>query len=174
MSVEQHRQWILDSGATTHLARDPESFSDLNKRQCGTLNLANESSTPIAGKGTVSFDTEVFGDKRTVTLSRASHVPDLRANLISVSKIADHGCDVVFRKKGAVVVNADGNIELEADRIGDLYFVRESNDKACAVSTNEEKVSLETLHRRLGHANVRDITDAVRDKRIPGSSLTTR
>ena len=158
------RKWCLDSGASSHLIHDLNDFYEISVDTCGTLNLANDTSTKITGKGTGLLTANVLGNKKSVTLTNASHVPDLRTNLLSIGKITDRGYDVIFRQKSADIVNTNGQIEVSAERVGDLYFVREFEENACAVSTKQKlrSVSLETLHRQLGHANSRDITDAVR------------
>ena len=39
--------------------------------------------------------------------------------------------------QSAIVRDTDGNITLTADRIGDLYYVRETEKEAYAVTTKE-------------------------------------
>jgi hypothetical protein len=76
------------------------------------LNLANNQSTKIVGARVASFTADVFGEVKNVTLDNTLHVPDLRTNLLSVSKIADKGCEILFKKNHALVFGADGNVKL--------------------------------------------------------------
>ena len=103
----------------------------LNNSKCGKLNLASKDSTKIDGKGTVTFNTDVNGSVKSVTLNNVLYVPDLRQNLLSVAKITDRNCEVIFDKDRAAVIDSNGNHKLTADRVGDLYYVREIEQQKC-------------------------------------------
>jgi len=159
----QRRRWCLDSGATTHLCDDASSFREINSSRSGILNLANCTSTKTKGEGTAQLAANVSGGETSISLSKTLLVPDLRTNLLSVSKIVDRNFEVLFRKESAVVLDSRGEVKMRADRVGDLFFARESRLASCAASTvpKSEAITLELLHRRMGHTNVRDIRDAV-------------
>ena len=61
-----------------------------------------------------------------MSLKNTLYVPNLRTALMSVSRITDKGFNVLFQKHEAVVTDKTGNVKILADRIGDLYFVREN------------------------------------------------
>lgn len=65
------------------------------------------------------------------------HVPDLRSNLISVAKITDCEFKVFFSKEAAEVINGHGSVKMVADRVGDLYFVRERIESAQNLAVKE-------------------------------------
>lgn len=159
----QRRRWCLDSGATTHLCNDASSFREINSSRSGILNLANCTSTKTEGEGTAQLAANVSGGETSISLSNTLLVPDLRTNLLSVSKIVDRNFEVLFRKESAVVLDSRGEVKMRADRVGDLFFARESRSASCAASTvpKSKAITLELLHRRMGHTNVRDIRDAV-------------
>lgn len=100
------------------------------------LNLANNQSTKIVGARVASFTADVFGDVKNVTLDNTLHVPDLRTKLLSVSKIADKGCEILFKKNHALVFGADGNVKLIGDRVGYLYFARVPRNSAFTSSND--------------------------------------
>jgi len=84
------------------------------------------------------------------------HVPDLRTNLRSVSKITDNGYDVIFKKENATVIDRNGDVKLIAKRRGELCYVYQNSPHECnAASELSEKVSnsLRLWHDRLGHLN---------------------
>ena len=113
------------------------------------------------------------GDLKSVSLENASHAPDLRTNLLSVAKLTDRGYSVLFKKSLVEVINAKGNTELYAQRIGDLYCVQKNGEGACSVSSVKTyKAMIEVLHRRFGHVNVKDVSDAVRKGAVTGIQLT--
>lgn len=172
-AIKPSQIWCLDSGATTHLCGDIEAFYEISDSRPGKLNLANSTSTATTAEGKVMVTADVNGENKLVSLSTTLHVPDLRTNLMSVSKITDSGFDVIFSKENAKVLNRNGDIKLVADRIGGLYYAREIKDKSdskpsCALSTSVNLSDLELWHRRLGHVNARDLIEAKRHGTING------
>jgi hypothetical protein len=87
----------VDSGATSHLCNDDSAFSEM-KSESGKLNLANNGSTSITAQGKSMFTADVFGESKNISLSKTLFVPDLRTNLLSVGKITEKGCDVIFKR----------------------------------------------------------------------------
>jgi len=117
---------------------------------------------------------EVDSEFKRVSVRDALFVPDLRTNLLSVGKIADKGYSVTFDKRFGKVINKNGQVILVADRIDGLYYLREVNSE-CNATVESMKVRslLESWHRRMGHLNVRDLADGVRNGNIRGISLGT-
>ena len=63
--------------------------------------------------------------KRNIKLENTLHVPHLRCNLMSVSKIVDKGNIIIFDKETASVKDKESKeTKLIADRIGNLYYLR--------------------------------------------------
>lgn len=170
---EISKNWCLDSGATTHLCNKTENFQKITNSNPGILNLANNSTSEILGKGTVKFTAKVNNDVKNVSLENASFAPDLRTNLISVSKITDRGYNVIFKNNQAEIVSGDEKIELCAKRIGDLYYVPEFR-KNVWMTTNPtlSTASMELVYKRLGHASIREIQNVIRNGKVTGIQLT--
>ena len=171
------KNWCLDSGASSHICKEAHLFSEIYDLRRGRLNLASNSSTEIIAKGTVLLSANVNGRKKNVSLSNVLQVPDLRTNLMSVAKITDKNCDVLFTKGHATVIGNDGEVILYADRVGDLYFVREEYEQECKAIAEESNRSskpltqLEMWHRRMGHLNVQDLQNGDRKKSLLGMNL---
>lgn len=153
------QSWYLDSSCTSHICKDEENFANLELDGCSKVRLANCSSTGVSARGDVKLLNDVNGVNistftlRSVRLEETLYVKDLRTNLISVAKITDKGNQVIFRKDGAVVKGSDGSFRLIADRVGHLYYIRESTACAQTASDTTEISSLRTWHCRLGHLN---------------------
>jgi hypothetical protein len=163
-SSNKRNTWCLDSGATSHLCNDERAFSEM-KSEPGKLNLANNCSTNITAQGKAMFTADVFGESKNISLSKTLLVPDLRTNLLSVGKITEKGCEVIFKRDNAFVVGNDGSVKLVADRIGELYYARERNKErstglvfAAGLPCTK---TFEVWHRRLGHLNARDMSEAI-------------
>lgn len=118
-SRDDNNLWCIDSGCTSHLCFDENAFTRAEEA-CSDLKLADNSVTQVKAKGDVRFETA----GQTVTLKNTLYVPELRTNLISVSKIVDNDHQVTFSKDRAVVRDATGKIAITAHRSGDLFYVR--------------------------------------------------
>lgn len=105
-----------------------------------------------------------------MTLQDTLFAPDVRMNLVSVSKITDRDHEVTFRRKGAVIRDRQGEIKMMADRIGDLYFIREN--EATAGAACEERVrGLALWHQWMGHLNKRCLLEMVKARVVEGIEL---
>ncbi|KMQ84505.1 retrovirus-related pol polyprotein from transposon tnt 1-94, partial [Lasius niger] len=128
-------------------------------------------SADIEAKGIVQLKISDGSTNRTVNLEETLLVPNLRTNLISVSKITDRGHAVIFRKSEAIVKGSDGSIKMMANRIGNLYYIRNADKKAQAASENQDRGKLALWHRRMGHLNVRDLVEMTKKRSISGVSI---
>jgi len=127
--VSQITNRCLDSGATSHMTADGGSFNSL-KKTSKILNLANNLRTSIDGVGDIQITLPDGRNGKRATLTQALHVPELRTNLKSVSKITDQRQEVTFKKNVAYVKNKKQEILAIAARKRDLYFVQENPEKA--------------------------------------------
>jgi len=133
--------WCLDSGATSHFCKESNSLAEIFDSGHTQLNLANNASTEIKARGTAIFSTDVLEKQNNIRLKDILHVPDLRTNLISVSKITDNGYDVIFKKENATVIDRNGDVKLIAKRRGELYYVYQNDSHKCnAASELSEKL----------------------------------
>lgn len=107
-------------------------YAKVEDKVVGKLKLASDATADFTFKGTAEIVTTVAGEKCNVTLSDTLHVPDLRTNLLSVSKITDRGYKVTFEKGEAVVDDRDGEAKLIAKRRNSLYHVD------CVLSASDE------------------------------------
>ncbi|KMQ88472.1 retrovirus-related gag-pol polyprotein [Lasius niger] len=167
-------RWCLDSGCTSHLCGDSGRFVHLGKITTGKLSLANNSSTNIVGKGTIRLNTEIEGRSKIVSLEDTLHVPDLRTNLLSVSKITDRGYKVIFDDKSAKVVDRNGATKLEASCVNGLYYVQDVKQEcksAAVIDRRSTRASVEDWHRRMGHLNLKDLSTSYRDRTVLGMDI---
>lgn len=171
--------WCFDSGCTSHMCKNIESFTE--KRQSNNpskLNLANNGSTNIAGRGTVNTIIMTGNTSKSIKLDDTLYVPDLRTNLISVSKITDKGHNVIFDKNKAEVIDNSGNVLLTAKRERDLYYFQKIVNPECKkiCETNStmrtpKKNSLEDWHIKMGHLNLQSLREATRTGAIRGIKI---
>lgn len=88
-SEQKHVEWCLDSGSSSHMTANKELFQGM-QHVSDTLNLANKETASIKGVGEVEIRVKQGNKITNATLSKVLYVPDLRSNLLSVSKITDN------------------------------------------------------------------------------------
>lgn len=115
--------WCLDSGCTSHVCKDINLFTEINKSESSELKLASDASAEIKAKGMATIATTINGKKSDVILNETLYIPELRTNSLSVSKITNKNYKVVFDEQKAAVINWSGYTKLIAKQIGDLYFI---------------------------------------------------
>lgn len=69
--------WCIDSGCTSHMCKDIDAFTKIDRVENGRLNLASTVCTEIKGKGNVSTAVEVNDTQRVIDLQNTLYVPDL-------------------------------------------------------------------------------------------------
>ena len=101
---------------------------------------------------------DVGKSKNGVVLEKVFYVPDLRTNLYSVAEATDHGHELKFRKEGAVVTNKNGLVVLRAERRGNFYYIKQSENRVNMVQNHgAHKSEINLWHEKLGHLNERDL-----------------
>eukprot|EP00253_Pinus_taeda_P008600 PITA_08600 len=86
--------WLLDSGASFHMAGDQDLFSDLDEKDVGVhIEMGDDGRYSATDIGTISFERE---SGKPFVLKEVMHVPRLKKNLISVAMLEDKGYDVLF------------------------------------------------------------------------------
>jgi hypothetical protein len=120
---ESEKDWCLDSGATSHMTGDLNFFESLN--QCDEkLSMADGRKILVKGRGHGSLANE----SSKVQLKDVLYTPDLKCNLMSVSKIVDAGYEVNFRQDGCEITQGKQNV-LRGTRVGNLYHLNLKGDE---------------------------------------------
>jgi len=79
--------WMLDSGATNHMAAGDKGFTVRTAGSGAEVTLANGDKVPIKGHGHVSMDVGKGKTKTHMILGEAMLVSDLTSNLLSVRAV---------------------------------------------------------------------------------------
>ena len=78
--------WIVDLGASNHMTNSPSILKNVRKYQGPSqIQIANGSNLPIAKIGDI-----------TLTFKNVFVSPKLSTSLISVGKLVDNNCHVIF------------------------------------------------------------------------------
>jgi len=124
----------------------------------------------IVGKGDVKFQTYINGKIRNIILEDVLHTPELRSNLISVSKLEKKGTGVIFRNGKTVVELADGSKVLSAVKSGRMYIVELDgmSPETFIVQSNQKSASFDTWHCRLAHIGADIIRKMISKQMVDG------
>ena len=121
-SLREPADVILDSASTLHMFSDHSAFIQYTPLTSGkTISVGDGHELPVAGRGTVHFQSRLCVGERTVVLHKVEHVPALCSNLISLSCLEAVGAIGSFGGGGIQVLM--GNAELMRARLADGLYV---------------------------------------------------
>lgn len=168
MAESCENTWFLDSGATSHMTSNAAIITSVTSEVSSSITLAdgNKVLSQRTGSGNI-VTVDEHGEQRTVTLKQILYVPELKGNLLSVSKMADEGCTVVFNRTGCKVLK-DGHVVVVGERNGCLYQLKQP--EAAAVAATHREDCQHSWHRRLGHRDPKALKRIVDEKM--GTDLT--
>lgn len=129
--------WYLDSGATRHMSYDKSNVIKI--RQGGKkIFMADGSFINEIGTGEALLSCENgSGGAQVVRVENLSLVPELTANLISVSQLVKNGFEVNFSSSGAKV-SKNKKVLVVADLCNGLFKIR-SRERALLTTTGGHK-----------------------------------
>jgi hypothetical protein len=90
-----HRRWILDTGARNHMSGARSTFSEINFGVCGSVKFGDGSVVEIEGRDTIIFLDNTSEHHR---LSEVYYIPKLRANIISLGQMEEGGCTIIIKQ----------------------------------------------------------------------------
>ena len=95
------------------------------RKTAGGLRLASSTITLITSAGNVRIQVTVDNSTKSIILENALHVPDLRTNLLSMSKLTSNGNDAIFTKKRVIIKRKGGGPKvLEGTRNGKSILLK--------------------------------------------------
>lgn len=102
---EKKREWILDSGATAHMCNDEKNIENARPPQRKSVIVANNESIEIKCIGTIIENIKIDEKKSVIQIEEVQCIPDICANLLSISKLVKKNYCVIFDIKGAKIYN---------------------------------------------------------------------
>lgn len=156
-------KWIVDSGCTKHMTPYKCSFNTYQPIPATKVWLGDNGMVQAIGMGTIVVEVVVKGISKRITLKDVLHVPKMKKNLLSVSKLVSHGCKVQFNMNGCFVRTMEGKEVAKGIRDGNLYIINCKRINGVEVAafaefpSNEDKVGI--WHQRLGHLNAKSMKE---------------
>ncbi|UYV81595.1 hypothetical protein LAZ67_20001645 [Cordylochernes scorpioides] len=153
----QEMEWGTSTVSLRPLCRNSTRFTKQNEAELALLKLVQAECFP----------------------SHSIPVPNVRRNLLSVSKIEENGNRVTFRNMVARVFNPENRIIAEATNVNGLYIVKGKTLNSCKTEFNSERDhfqnnSLRTWHQRLCHIDSNAIEKMAREELVIGLEISSR
>ena len=98
--VSDVKKWLVDSGATKHICANKEMFTSFEEGEDRIYLAAHSQTAKVLGKGKVVLK---LTSGKTLALNDVLYVPEIRANLISVSLLGKTGVKVSFESDKIVM-----------------------------------------------------------------------
>jgi hypothetical protein len=158
------KEWILDSGCTDHMTGDREMFEEItpNHGPRRYVTFGDNSKGKVLGLGKVAISHDS-------SIQNVMLVESLGYNLLSVSRLADFGFNVLFTKVDCQVFRQDNHkMVFTGIRRGDLYivdFTKRSKPRTCLIAKSSKGW---LWHRRLGHVGMRNLDKLIKGDHILG------
>lgn len=164
--------WYLDSGATKHMCRDRNLFETIKLSNGANVIMANGAKVAEKGRGVVKIKCiDDVSRSREVTIEDVLWLPELEANLISISKLAQKGLVVTFASGGANI-SKNGKIVATAKLINGLYKMQQVDQVMVAHDNTHKENCIHQWHRRLGHRDFEALKKLKRDNLVTGIVMT--
>lgn len=154
MGGEWKDQWLLDSGATSHMSSKMEWFSELEMYKQPSKCMAGDGfGLKVIGEGKIRARAKTDMGYIIITLNKVLYIPELASNLISVGAAAQQGIETIF-KKDLCVMKKDGNQLAQGMKSGGIYIMDlETQVKKQATNLIARRKSLSDWHKIMGHAS---------------------
>lgn len=144
--------WILDSGATCHIAGNKERFTEFDASHRKNVFVANGQKAITAGRGAICVHfINGSGHNSLVKIENVLYVPSIRQNLISVKRLADRGYAIHFGDRSCGITFGSTQVAV-GDIKDNLYELSEPN-KVCAIE-NAARSCVHEWHSVLGHRDI--------------------
>ena len=146
--LDGNYDWIMDSGATSHMSNNKELFTSIAPH-VGHVTTAGEATSEI-GIGTISVHCELLDEIYVLDLNNVLLVPSLPINLISLSKM-NQSAYLSTKDSFVMTSRTSGEEVLRARVVDGLFVLNQERKFDMALLAND---TLTLWHERLGHINV--------------------
>lgn len=169
-------QWIVDSGCTSHMTYNRQYFVDFKPIK-GKVYLAGKDSV-LESQGIGTLKVRIGNEHKTTyaMMYDVIYVPNLRSNLLSVTKLIKRGLKVSFANNEITIYQGNGKVITTGNKFEDQFVVNMMPVKSdehvyntTGASNNRFSDDLASIwHRRLGHINKDYMRRLMKEKMVTG------
>jgi hypothetical protein len=140
VTENERKNWIVDSGATSHMCNNDQQFTELKKiEEPIKIKVGDGFSVMAEKQGTIDLKVAVDDTVKPCRLRNVLLVPELSYSLLSVSKATESKKKVEFDGNKCTITNKSGEVILSAKKQGNLYFANIRNVNREFVNSAEKK-----------------------------------
>ena len=154
-------KWIMDLSVSKHMTSHKTTFDTYEVITPRDVHLGDNSAIQDIGMGSIVVEAIIEGKISQIHIKYVFHVPELHANLLSVTKLVSNRLTVQFNLKKYIVKSCNGEAIAIAPYERNLYkihFVKVHKVEAAnLVQSPTWDGALELWYCRLGHLNVKGI-----------------
>ena len=173
---------IIDSSTTSHIHNERSDFDFLDKDDTNNITGFGDGSIASSGRGTATFWTKATGQKGNVdriALTKTMYVPSSNVSLLLVLRFNKAGCQIKFANGRCTISDAKtGEDILTGTMCKNLYYLDNITPDANlevptkVYHTMNSKVTLELMHRHLGHLNFGAVKQLFKKNMVYGVTLS--
>ena len=113
------RDWILDSGATSHICCDIDLFDKIAPISA-RIAWGNITTLPARGKGTITI---ILPNSASAVLDSVLYMPELEYNILSLPCLIRKGASISFAQKGARIYLKSGPELFATTNAKGLFYI---------------------------------------------------
>lgn len=172
--------WIIDSGATHHMTPNEGYFSKLDRNVKEEIILADGSTTPALGRGTVNV--KIRNGLSRIEKFRAENTllaPGLDHGILSVRTLIENEKKIIFDEEGCSICDKNGELLIKAQQQGRLYVVgaepcsRDVMLNNVSSKVNGRLLPLDMWHKRMMHVSKLKILEMSKANSVVGMNVAT-
>lgn len=170
VAKENSKEWFIDSGASAHMTMCDNSLIDLREPKSKEIVVGDNARLNVKCAGDMRMaipnNCSSIGDtsnETKVTLTDVLCIPDICANLMSVSQMTKHGKTLIFDRNNCRIFDENSNLLATAPLVNNLYTLNATTSSKNATAF-VAKVNRNLWHRRLAHScdeNLRKVRASV-------------
>lgn len=168
--------WYVDSGSSDHLTNDKNSFTEYIELSEPKVIAAAKNGVSLMAVGVGNIKARCYVGKRYIdcSIKNVYYVPELRKNLLSVSKIESHGYRVEFLN-GKVRVYKYDLMTMIGNSEGSLYTIQMQILKdECNFSVKHDNQVRQLWHKRFAHLGLKNLTLLSQNQMVNGMDDLTK
>ena len=172
-TVCDSKDWIIDSGASSHMTQRRELLIDYNEFETPQKVCMGDGRTVEAfGKGNINLimKFQISKPKR-VVMYNVLYIPKLACNLFSVRAAANRGNTIKFGKTNCHIRDSNGKLVGMGSLADKLYYLKCEAiiQEQASVSVTKGKADL--WHQRLGHLNEQQLREMTNHGLVKGMEI---
>jgi hypothetical protein len=162
---------LYDSGASRHMSPYRDKFIDYIDIEPKTITAADSGTFQAIGRGDMHILVPNGKSTTRILLRDVLYAPKMGLTLVSISRIASAGFDTIFRQQ-SMKIYGPRNGQLGCVKVqGGLYRVEHDRPRDTAASASAGTVTIEELHRLMGHISPQVARSMVAKDMVHGIKL---